>query len=171
VWRQSNKVHAEKNELERKLESDLRGQGDSDSSAGPEEVAQGASGNEQLLATGDRHGARRIRTKSGDICEIVYRNGQSADIADVIVAGIAAVEEVEEFDKGYERPVLMELDGTAHAQISLDVGRATELVETGFHSVNHHAIACWSCQRNGPPGLCLREETYIESCRAVNSAC
>src|SRR6266852_7236620 len=103
AWGRSNDGRTwTKSGLEGELEPDLGGEGDADGGAGAEEIAESAGGDEQLLSTCDWHGARWIRTKSGDVREIVHGNGESADIADVVVAGIVAIEEVEKFDEGRE---------------------------------------------------------------------
>src|SRR5207237_7148971 len=99
-----------------------------------------------------------IGTKRGDVAEIVHGNGQSADIADIVVAGIVAIEEVEEFDEGRQRPALAELEGADHAQVSLNIGPAAKLVESGLHAIDHRAITRRSGQSDGPRGLRLREE-------------
>src|ERR1700730_717181 len=153
------------------FESELRSEGDAHSGAGTKKVTQSTGRNEQLLATRNRHGASWIRTKRRDVPQIVHRNGQGTDVPDVVVTGIVAIEKVEEFDKGHKGPALLELDRAADAQIGLQVRRATELVESTLHAIDHHAIADRSRQGDGPRGLRLREEGHIESCRGVNSSC
>ena len=64
----------------------------------------------------------------------------------------------------------MELDRPAHAQVGLNVRPAAELVESGLHAVDHHAITDRRGQGDGPRGLRLREERNIESCRGVNGS-
>src|SRR2546422_10433373 len=81
-----------------------------------------------------------------------------------------SIEEVEEFDERCQRPALVKLDGAADAQIGLNVGRAAELIEGGFHAVDHHSIADRGGQRDGPRGLRLREEGHVESRGRVNGA-
>src|SRR6266852_2693282 len=152
---------AEKRRSERKLDADLGGEGNADGGAGAEEMDEGAGGNEQLLATRDRHGERWIRTKRRDVREVVHGYGQRADIANVVVARIVAIEEVEEFDEGRERPALVELDRAAHTQIRLKIWRAAELVESRLHTVDHRAIADRSGQRDRPLCLRLREKRHI----------
>src|SRR6266852_1549484 len=169
AWGRSNDGRTwTKSGLEGELKPDLGGEGDADCGTRTEEIAESAGGDEQLLSTCDWHGARWIRTKSGDVREIVHGNGESADIADVVVAGIVAIEEVEKFDEGREGPTLVELDGTAHAQIGLNIRRAAEFVESGLHAVDHRAIAGRSSQRDRPRGFCLREQGHVETSRSVN---
>src|SRR5260370_38845794 len=79
-----------------------------------------------------------------------------------------AIEKVEEFEERRERPPFVELDGPAHAQIGLQIRRAAELVESGFHAVDHHAIAGGRGQRDRPRGLSLREGRHIETHGSVN---
>src|SRR5260370_42406469 len=141
------------------LHADLGGKGDAYGRDGAEKVAESASGNKQLLAVGDWHGARWRGTKRGDVGEIVHRNGQSTDIADVVVSGIVAIEEVEELEEGHERPALVELDRSAHPQIGLNVGRAAELVEPRLHAIDHHAIAGGARPSERPRRRSLRAGT------------
>src|SRR5260370_15988022 len=161
---------AEKRRSELEFYADLGGEGNADGGAGAEEIAEGAGGNEQLLATRDRHGARWIRTKRRDVREVVHGYGQRADIANVVVARIVAIEEVEEFDEGRERPALVELDRAAHTQIRLKIWRAAELVESRLHTVDHRAIAGRSGQRDRPRCLRLREKRHIETSRSINGS-
>src|SRR6266446_5775146 len=127
--------------LKRELDAGLGGEGDADGGAGAKEVSQRPGRDKQLLATRNRHRAACVRAKRSDVREIVHRYWQSADIADIVIARIVAIEEVEEFHEGRERPALVELDGAADAQLGLQVWRAWELIERGLHSVDHDAIA------------------------------
>ncbi len=78
--------------LEGQAKAKLCGEGNAHSGARAEEIAEGAGRNEQLLAVRYWHGAGWIRTKRGDVREIIHRNGKSADITDIVVPGIIAVE-------------------------------------------------------------------------------
>src|SRR5260370_6973907 len=91
-------------------------------------------------------------------------------MAGVVVAGIVAVEKVEELDEERQRPALVELDGTAHAQVGLNVWRAAELVESCLHAVDHGAIPGRCGQRDGPRGLRLRADGHVESPRSVTGS-
>src|SRR5258708_1473108 len=160
-----------KTRSERQFDANLCGEGNADSGSWAEEIAQCASGNKQLPAAGDRHGARWRWGRRGDVRGIIHGNRQSADIADVVISWIVAIEKIEKFYEGRERPPLMEFDGTAHAQISLHIGRPPELVERGLHAIDHYTIARGSRQRDGPGRLPLRKERHIKARWDVNGSC
>src|SRR5438132_5555833 len=159
----SRRPYTGKTALKGEFDANLCGERDADSSAGAEEVSQGPGRDKQLLAARDRHGAVSVRAKCGDVREIVYGNGQRADVAHVVVPGIVAIKKVEEFDEGRKRPALLELDGAAHAQIGLQVRRAAELVESTLHAIDHRAATDRSRQRDRPRGLVLREKGEVET--------
>jgi len=70
---------------------------------GPKKIAEGAGGNAELFVAGDRRGFgargdRRGRNAVG-VGQTVNRRGECGDIADVIVAGILAIEEIEKIPR------------------------------------------------------------------------
>jgi len=118
--------------LKGELQAELGSEGDADGGAGTEEVAESAAGYTELFVAGDGHGlcaGGTVETESGSVREAVYRSGERGEVADVVVAGILAVEEIEKFGEGAEGNALSKRDVAADAEIGLIKGRAAELVE------------------------------------------
>src|SRR5689334_6198619 len=113
------------------FEADLRCEGNAYGGAGAEEIAESARGKEQLVAAGYKvilGAGRRIQANGSDIGEVVHRSGNRADIGDVVVPGVVAIEEIEEFHEWRNRPGLTKLDGAGDAHIHLDVRCAAKFI-------------------------------------------
>ena len=82
----------------------------------------------------------RIQAECRGVAEIVHWGWQRGQVSDKIVAGIVAIEQIEEFDKRIYRPAVANREWPADAQVHLDVGSSAELVETSLNSVYHGAI-------------------------------
>ena len=95
-----------------------------------------------MFDAGDGNGlsASGIEAESGGVAEIVYGSGKSGDVPYVVVAGILAVEEVEEFGEGTEGEAFSESDVAAYAEVDLIEGSAAELVEGSLHAVDYGAV-------------------------------
>ena len=85
-------------------------------------------------------GAGGVEAEVGGVAEIVDRSRKRGDVADVIVAGVLAVEEIEKFGKGTKLNAFTESDVAADAEIDLIERRAAELVEVGLHAVDYGAV-------------------------------
>ena len=117
--------------LETEFEAQLGGEGDADGGAGAEEVTECATWDAELFDAGDRRGLRAggaVETERRGVCEAIDRSRESGDVADVVVAGILAVEEIEKFGEGAERDSFAQRDITADAEIYLIKGCAAKLV-------------------------------------------
>jgi len=124
-------VKPPQSKLEGEFQAELGGEGDAYCGAGAEEVAEGAGGYTELVGAGDRGGlgAGRVEAEGGGVAEIVDGSGEGGNVAYVIIAGILAVEEIEEFGEGAELDTLAkEIDVAADAEIHLVEGSAAELV-------------------------------------------
>jgi hypothetical protein len=79
----------------------------------------------------------------GDVAarRFVGRDWKRGHIGDVVRARIVAIEEIEKFDEGDQRPAIMEIERAGDAQINLNVGGAAELVQCGSDSIDLDAIA------------------------------
>src|SRR5277367_6248284 len=123
--------------LKGEANANLRGEGNAYRGTGPEEVAESAGGNEELVGIGDGLGLRasEVEAEGGGVGKTIYRDGQRGDVGDVVGAGIVAIEEVEEFYERGER-ITLASDRTRNAEIHLDVRGAAKLVERGLHAVN-----------------------------------
>ena len=95
-----------------------------------------------MFVAGDRRGlgAGGVEAERGGVAEIVDRSRKRGDVADVIVAGVLAVEEIEEFGEGPELEAFAEIDVATDAEIDLIEGSAAELVERSLHAVDDRAI-------------------------------
>jgi len=126
----------------------LEGEGDADGGAGAEEVAEGAGGYAELFDAGDGRGLRagRVETESGGVVEAVDGSGQRGNVAYVVVAGILAVQEIEEFCEGAELktfrtfPVSAQSDVAADAEINLIERSPAELIQRGLHAIDYGAV-------------------------------
>jgi len=85
-------------------------------------------------------GAGGVEAEVGGVAEIVDRSGERGDVTDEIVAGILAVEEIEEFGEGAELEPLAEVDVAADAEINLVKRSSAELIERGLYAVDNRAI-------------------------------
>ena len=118
--------------LKAELQAELRGEGDADGGAGTEEVAESAAGYAELFVAGDRCGlcaGRTVETERGGVREAVDGRGERGEVANVVVAGILAVEEIEKLGEEAERHALAKRDVAADAEVDLIERRAAELVE------------------------------------------
>src|SRR5437899_8939207 len=91
------------------FQAELRGEGDADGGAGTEEVAESAAGYAELFVAGDERGlcaGSTVETERGGVREAVDGRGERGEIANVVVAGILTVEEIENFSEGAERHAL-----------------------------------------------------------------
>jgi len=120
----------------------LRGEGNSHRRAWSKEISQGAGGDAQLIKACDGLGLRagRVQTEGGSVADIVDRGRKSRYVCHEVVAGIIAIEQIEEFDKRIYRPALTNYEGPADPQINLYVGSSAKLVETGLNSIYHSTI-------------------------------
>src|SRR5207245_263277 len=112
------------------------------------EIAEGAGWHAELFDAGDGCdlSAGGVEAESGGVAEAVDGSGEGRDIAYVIVAGILAVEEIEEFSEWAKLdtfcafPKCTKSDVAADAEINLVEGSAAKLVEGGLHSVDYCAV-------------------------------
>jgi len=120
----------------------LGGEGDADGGAGAEEIAESAGGYAELGVAGDGRGlgAGGVEAEGGGVGEIVDGRGKRGDVADVIVAGILAIEKIEEFGEGAELEAFAQIDVAADAEIDLIERSAAELIERGLDAVDYGAI-------------------------------
>src|ERR1700740_3354965 len=84
---------------ERKLQAELGGERNAYGGAGAEEVAEGSGGYAELVDAGDGSGlcAGGVEAEGAGVGEAVDGSGERGDVADVIVARVLAVEQIEEF--------------------------------------------------------------------------
>ena len=66
------------------------------------------------------------------LCACAGGTGSRADVGYVIRARVVAIEKIEEFDEGDDRPTVVEVEGAGDAEIDLDVGSSAELIESGL---------------------------------------
>ena len=101
------------------FDADLRGKGYTNSGARPEEIAQSAGGKAQLVERGNRLGLRAggIQTEGRGIGKIIDGRGQGGKIRNEVIAGIVAVEEVEEFDERQQRIAFAKCERPRHAPV------------------------------------------------------
>src|SRR5438445_4104590 len=121
--------------LKGELQAELRGEGDADGGAGTEEVAESAAGYAELFVAGDGRGlcaGRAVETEGGGVRKAVDGSGERGEIANVVVAGILAVGEIEKLGEGAERHVLAKRDVAADAEADLIGRRAAALVAGGL---------------------------------------
>jgi len=120
----------------------LGGEGDADSCARAEEVAESAGRDAELCVAGDGSGlgAGGIEAEGGGVGEAVDGSGESGDVAEVIVARVLAVEQIEEFGEWAELRAFSKSDIAADAEIHLVKRRASELVERGLRTVDYGAV-------------------------------
>ena len=151
--------------LESNPHAQLGGEGNPYRGTWAEEVSQAAGGDLQLLEAGD--GPQLARCTDGKSRQMVValpdamslgRSGSSADTGHVVCAGIVAIEEVEELGEWRDLPAVTEFEGTADAQVRLDVGRAAEFVEASSALRSPKCGRCWSAlvMVNGRAALGLR---------------
>src|SRR6266704_2890321 len=138
----SEPTREEERGSEEEFEAELGGEGDADSGAEAEEIAESAGGCAQLTEAGDgaRLDAGEIEAEGSGVRKIVDRRGKSRNVRNEVVAGIPAVEEIEEFGEGAEREAFAKNDVAADAKINLIKRGAAELVEGGLHAVDDGAI-------------------------------
>ena len=79
----------------------MGGKGDSNCRAGAEEISESAGGNAQL-----------IQVRNCDVA-ILLGHGQERHIGYVVCARIIAVEEIEKFHEGNQRPAVVKVEGAA----------------------------------------------------------
>src|SRR5262244_1378035 len=82
------------------FETELRCERDADGGAGTKKVAECTGRYAQLFVTldGSRlRAGRTVETEGGGVGKVVHRHGKRGNIADEVVAGILAVEEVKKF--------------------------------------------------------------------------
>ncbi len=100
-------------ELERKSQTKLRRERNSDRGSWSKEISEPACRNQKLLGIRDRSGlrTRSVQTNRGRVEEIV--DSQHGNIGDIVCARIIPIEEVEEFHEWSQRPTLVdrETDG------------------------------------------------------------
>src|SRR5277367_1012777 len=101
--------------------TELRSERDADRRARAKEIAERSRRNQELLAARHRHrrSARRIQAHRRHVVGII--DGKNRNVGHEVRARIIAVEKVEKLEERYGRPALMEVNGTADAQISLNV--------------------------------------------------
>src|SRR5438874_11827975 len=95
----TNTVNNERRKLEAEFHAELDREGDANRSAGTEEVAESASGDAELIEAGDRRGLRAggVEAEGRGVRKTVDGGGKGGDIANVVVTGILAIEQIEEF--------------------------------------------------------------------------
>src|SRR5581483_5213013 len=97
-----------------------------------------------LFQARDRNQTRttRIAAQMGDVAgrELRRRNSESGDVSDIIISGILAIEEVEEFRECPQCNALANRDDSRQAQIDLGKWRAPELIQAGGDTIDNGAI-------------------------------
>src|SRR5712692_10630623 len=160
----------------------LSGKGDAHSRAPAEEVAQGAGGRLQLAQApnGPRQRAGGVEAKRGGIAQVVDRGGESGDVVDKVVAGVRAVEQVEEFHERPQGHSLAESKLAADAKIHLIERLAAELVQARLHAVHHGAVVGAQAvtvqiyrggHGEGTRAFELRKHVELEPAWQLQSAC
>ncbi len=159
---------------EGKSDADLGGEGNPNRGTGAEEITERAGGEEQLIAAGDRTslGTRGgIEANGSDVGGIVHGRRDGADVRNVVVAGIIAIEEVEELGERRYGPAFVDFEQTSDAHIHLDVGRAAKFVKRGLHAINDRTVTGGRrSQSNGPRAFRLKKEGDVDAGRCVNRA-
>src|SRR6266849_2658816 len=127
---------------EDEVEAELGGEGDADGGSEAEEIAESAGGCAQLTEAGDgaRLRAGGVEAEGGSVRKIVDRGWKSGNVRNEVVAGIPAIEEIEEFGEGAEREAFAKNDVAADAKIDLIERSAAELVEGGLYAIDDGAI-------------------------------
>src|SRR5207245_8717225 len=95
--RQAGPTREEERGSEDEFEAELGGEGDAHGGAEAEEIAESAGGCAQLTEAGDgaRLGAGRIEAEGSGVRKIVEGGWKSGNVRNEVVAGMAAVAEIE----------------------------------------------------------------------------
>src|SRR5579863_3405686 len=159
-------------ELEAEADAQLGSKRDADGGAGAKEITESAREKAELIEAGDGLSLRAgsVEAEGGGIGEIVDGYGKRGKVGDVIRAGIAAIEQVEDLDEGIDCPAILKFDWPADAEIDLEVGSAAEFVEGGFNTVDDGARADWGCDGEGPRAFHLSERGQLESAGSIVSS-
>ena len=124
------------------FEPNLRGEGNADGSARPEEIPQRSRRRAQLAQTGDGPCLRasRVKAERCGVGRVIHAQRQCRDIGNVVVPRILPVEKIEEFRKRPQQGALTQNNIPADAQIHLLEGRTAKLIERGLHAVDYGAV-------------------------------
>ena len=146
--------------LESYADAELGGEGNAYRCSGTEEISEGSSGDAQRVQVGEgqRRGAGGIGAVRCDIAalRLCRRYWKQGDVGYVIRARVVAIEKIEKFCEGDDRPAVVEVEGASDAKINLDVGSSAEFIETGPDSIDHDAVAVVrqrDCKRSCAFGL------------------
>lgn len=158
--------HSLLGELEDDPYAQLRYEGNADGGAGPKEISQCTSGDTQLVGALDwfRRRAGGIETNARDVsCRCLNRwYRQRDDAGNVIRAWIIAVEKVDEFRKGPQRPAFCEREWASDMEIGLHIRRAAKLIEGCGHCVDCDPLgALRSGDRERSRTLCLHHGAQL----------
>src|SRR5580658_437089 len=152
--RRRNLRYFQARRLERYTHAQLSREPNPHSGDRAEEISQSAFRYLKLLQVGDGNGGRlrasigaSARTITGDVRDprgirlhLALRNRKLNHIDRVVRAGVIPVEQIEELDERIDPPALVDLEGTRHAQVGLDVRRAAENIEAGVVSIHIDAV-------------------------------